>query len=183
MNIFKKQGVAVLLTIVMVAAAVGIGRAKAPVNPVPGPGASDIGHQPIAPDNAAPDTQTVYDEAGVLSRSVENQIEDINSSLLNNYGVMVAVVTVNENSDNLGQFALDYAEEIGLGEYDFIVVLDISGDNYWLVQGAGLVTMFTDQNCSDYAYDYLEADFADGDYGDAALRLTRALADWYADNY
>ena len=66
---------------------------------------------------------------------------------------------------------------------DFIVVLDISGDNYWLVQGAGLVTMFTDQNCSDYAYDYLEADFADGDYGDAALRLTRALADWYADNY
>ena len=51
------------------------------------------------------------------------------------------------------------------------------------MQGAGLVTMFTDQNCSDYAYDYLEADFADGDYGDAALRLTRALADWYADNY
>ena len=182
MNIFKKQGVAVLLTIVMVAAAVGIGRAKAPVSPAPEPGASDIG-RPIAPDNAAPETQTVYDEAGVLSRSVENQIEDVNSSLLNSYGVMVAVVTVNENSDSLGQFALDYAEKIGLGEYDFIVVLDISGDNYWLVQGAGLVDMFSDQDCSDYAYEYLEADFADGDYGDAALRLTQALADWYADNY
>lgn len=182
MNIFKKQGVAVLLTAVMVAAAVGIGRAKAPVSPVPGPGTSDIG-QPITPGNTAPDVQTVYDEAGVLSRSVENQIEDINSSLLNSYGVMVAVVTVNEDADDLGQFALDYAEEIGLGEYDFIVVLDISGDNYWLVQGAGLVTMFTDQNCSDYAYEYMETDFADGDYGDAALRLTQALADWYANNY
>ena len=182
MSILKKQGVAVLLTIVMVAAAVIIGRAKVSSDSVPEPDSSNIS-QSVTQDNAARDVQTVYDEAGVLSRSVESQIEDINSSLLNSCGVMVAVVTVNENSDNLGQFALDYAENIGLGEYDFIVVLDISGDNYWLVQGAGLETMFTDQDCSDYAYDYLEADFADGDYGDAALRLTQALADWYADNY
>ena len=59
------------------------------------------------------------------------------------------------------------------------VVLDISGENYWLVQGAGLVGQFTDQDCSDYAWDYMEADFAAGDYDGAVLSLVDALCQWY----
>jgi hypothetical protein len=79
----------------------------------------------------------------------------------------------------LGSYAIQYADSIGLGENDFIVVLDISGDNYWLVQGSALVNRFTDDDCSTYAYSYMEQDFARGDYDSAVLSLTQALAQWY----
>ena len=74
------------------------------------------------------------------------------------------------------------AEEMGLGGYDMIVALDISGDNYWLIQGNDLRRDFTDSDCSDYAYEYMEYDFARGMYGDALLDLTEALEIWYG-NY
>jgi len=63
------------------------------------------------------------------------------------------------------------------------VVLDIKGDNYWLVQGAGLQNLFTDDDCGDYAWNYMETDFARGDYGEALLSLVDALSDWYEDHY
>ena len=37
----------------------------------------------------------------------------------------------------------------------------------------------TNEDCTDYAYEYLEYDFARGMYGDAALELTQALERWY----
>ena len=78
---------------------------------------------------------------------------------------------------------MDYAQDIGLGSHDFIVVLDISGENYWLVQGSGLVGLFSDDDCQAYAWDYMEESFAQGDYDTALLNLTQALADWYTDHY
>lgn len=184
MNILKKQGVAWAAAIVMIVAAVGIGKAKAPAMPSPwGPGSNIVEVLPPDEDIVPVERVSVYDEANVISADGERKIEALNEDLTSRFGGMVAVVTVNENSGDLGQFALDYAERIGLGAYDFIVVLDISGDNYWLVQGAGLVNDFTDQDCSDYAWDYMESDFALGDYEDAVLNLVNGLADWYYDNW
>ena len=78
---------------------------------------------------------------------------------------------------------MDYAETIGLGSYDFIVVLDIAGENYWLTQGSGLVELFSDDDCQAYAWNYMEDAFARGDYDSALLDLTQQLANWYADHY
>lgn len=174
-NVFKKQGVAWCLTALMIVAAIGIGYGKALASnvsvPVPEPGLVQ-----------GPGTFPSYvrDDAGVLSDAAERELYERNLRLYGDYGVVIAVVTCNYSRDDLYNYALKRAEGMNLGGYDFIVVLDISGDNYWLVQGADLVNDFTDEDCSNYAWDYMEAEFAAGDYDSAVLSLTKALEDWYS---
>lgn len=176
-NVFKKQGVAWLLTIVMVCVAIGIGYAKAPVNtPVPSP---DYPSEAVSPSSSG---SYVWDNAQVLSSKTVRQLDQCNQRLWERYSVSIGVVTCNYGRDDLGNYALQCAEDMGLGGYDMIVVLDIQGDNYWLLQGNDLRRDFTDNDCSDYAYEYLEYHFARGMYGDAALELTEALESWYG-NY
>lgn len=170
-NVFKKQGVAWVLTIVMVCVAVGIGYAKAPVNnPAPEP------ELPGAPNDAA---SFVWDDADVLSSETVRALDQRNERLWKQHGVSIGVVTCNYGRDDLDQYAMKRAEEMGLGGFDMIVALDISGDNYWLIQGIDIRRDFTDQDCSDYAYEYMEYDFARGFYGDGLLSLTEALESWY----
>ena len=176
-GVFKKQGVAWGLTALMVVAAIGIGYAKAPFNnpaPVPEP------NRPAVPDAA---TGYVWDDAQVLSRDTVEKLNERNESLWEHYSVSIGVVTCNYGGDDLGGYALECAEQMGLGGYDFIVALDISGQNYWLIQGSDLRRDFTDRDCSDYAYEYMERDFARGDYDGAVLELTQALEDWYDGYY
>ena len=180
MNILKKQGVAWVITIVMIVAAIGIGRAKAPAAQYP------VTQEPVVvqPDSADQvDSFYVYDEAGVLSQRTEEKLTQRNLGLYQDLDVLIAVVTTNYGRDDLYNYALDYGDSVGLGSMDFIVVLDISGENYWLVQGAGLVDRFTDDDCGDYAWDYMESYFAAGDYDGAVLTLTEALENWYRVNY
>ena len=175
MNILKKQSVAWVITAVMVVAAIVIGLTKAPAASTPeGPGGSYS-------DGA--DSWYVYDDADVLSASTERTLRERNRQLYESMDVVVACVTTDYGRDDLYDFAMDYAERIGLGQYDFIVVLDISGENYWLIQGSGLVELFTDDDCSAYAWQYMEQPFARGNWASALLNLTDALADWYADHY
>lgn len=175
MNILKKQSVAWVITILMILFAIGFGLAKTPASPGPeGPGGSY---------SDGSDSWYVYDDAGVLSASTERTLRERNRQLYESMDVVVACVTTDYGRDDLYGFAMDYAETIGLGQYDFIVVLDISGENYWLIQGSGLVELFSDDDCSAYAWQYMEQPFARGDWASALLNLTDALADWYADHY
>lgn len=178
-GVLKKQGVAWVLTALMIVAAIGIGYAKAPAGgPIP-----DVPQStpPISsiPPGYNPATLYVRDDANVLSTSTENELAGRIAGLFNRYGVAIGVVTCNYGMDDLYDYALKRAEEMDLGGYDFIVVLDIRGDNYWLLQGADLVDDFTDDDCADYAWDYMEQAFAGGDYDGAVLKLTKALEDWY----
>lgn len=180
MSILKKQGVAWIITIVMIAAAVGIGQAKA------SPTTVGVEHSTVPIYSAAPIDNSlgyIYDDAGVLSDSTVEELICRNEDLLYDLDVVIAVVTCNYGRSDLGSYAINYADDIGLGGNDMIVVLDISGDNYWLVQGANLVSDFTDDDCTDYAWAYMETYFARGDYDSAVLSLTEALSDWYYDHY
>ena len=175
----KKQGAAWAITGVMILCAIGIGYAKAPINnPVP-----DVPQStpPVARETIPPASSQSYvrDDAGVLARDTVASLDALNDKLWEHYQVSIGVVTCNYGRDDLGDYALKRAEEMGLGGYDFIVALDIRGDNYWLVQGADLMDDFTDGDCSDYAYDYMEDAFAAGDYDRAVLDLTQALEAWY----
>ena len=178
-NVFKNQAVAWLTTIVMVCVAIGVGYAKAPVNnPVPEPMPSPAPTIPPISDNSC-----VWDNAQVLSSRTVRELDSRNDRLWSRYSATVGVVTCNYGGDDLYDYALQCAGDMGLGGYDFIVALDISGDNYWLLQGNDLRRDFTDQDCSDYAYDYMEDYFARGMYDDALLDLTEALEVWYGDYY
>lgn len=177
-SVFKKQGVAWGLTALMVVAAVGIGYAKAPFNnPTPEP---DYPATTIPP---AASGSFVRDDANVLSAKTERDLAERNDRLWQRHNVTVAVVTCNYGRDDLGDYAYRQAVEMGLGGYDMIVALDISGDNYWLVQGDDIRRDFTDDDCSEYAYDYMEDYFVRGMYDDAVLELTAALEDWYGSYY
>lgn len=180
-NIFRKQPVAWVITALMILCAIGIGRAKAPVNNVSAP-EPDYAVPATVPPDMTP-VSYVRDDAGVLSSRTEQALSDRNTRLLDKYNVLVGVVTCNYGGDDLGGYAIQRAEEMGLGGCDFIVALDISGENYWLVQGSELVRDFTDDDCSDYACDYMEDYFARGMYDDAVLALTEALEAWYGNYY
>ena len=160
-GVFKKQGVAWGLTVLMIFAAIGIGYARAPANsPRPEPGlVQGPGSMP----------SYVRDDAGVLSAETVRE----------RYSVSIGVVTTGSAQRDLYQYAMKASEEMGLGGYDMIVVMDIGGDNYWLLQGNDISRDLTNEDCTDYAYEYLEYDFARGMYGDAALELTQALERWY----
>ena len=184
MSIFRKQGFAWAAAIVMIVAAVAIGRGGAGATPTPGrpePVPTSSVEQPTR-DVSSVSYYYIRDDAGVLSQSTLDTVNDRNARLKSDMDVGIGVVTSNSGGD-LYAVALDYAEDMGLGSYDFIVVLDISGKNYWLVQGADLVSYFSDDDCSDYAVKYMEWDFAKGNYDNAVLSLTKALSQWYYDNY
>ncbi len=175
-GVFKKQGVAWGLTLLMVFAAIGIGYAKAPANgPTPEPPSQTI--PPAWSDSY------VWDNARVLSDKTVRELDRRNQRLWDRCQVSIGVVTCNYGRDDLGDYALQAAGDMGLGGYDMIVALDISGDNYWLVQGNDIRRDFTDNDCSDYAYEYMERDFARGDYDGAVLSLTEALEAWYGTYY
>ena len=171
-NLLKNTAVAWLITAAMVLAAVWIGQHKAATSP-------NGGAPHATPPLSAAQQWYVYDDAQVLSDREAELLREKNQLLDRQYDGVVACVTTNYGREDLYRFAMDYAEEIGLGQRDFIVVLDIAGDNYWLVQGSGLVGQFTDEDCEDYAWTYLEDDFAQGEYGSALLRLLDALDGWY----
>ena len=170
MNPLKRTGVAVLLTVVMIVAAVVIGLARRP------------GHNLPAAESGA-STWYVSDQAGVLSSSVIRQLQENNRTLDSSMGVVIGCITCNYGKNDLYNYAMDQAEKMGLGANDFVVVLDISGENYWLIQGSGLVDLFTDDDCTAYAWEYMEQPFAQGDYSQALLSLSDALTQWYESHY
>lgn len=174
-NIFKTQAGAWLFTIVMVTAAIDIGYAKSPLAGTQEP-------RPDVPNAPASADSYVWDDANVLSGQTERELDERNERLWNTYSVTIGVVTC-DNERDLGDYALACAEKMGLGGYDFLVALDIAGENYWLVQGDDIRRVFTDDDCSDYAYDCMEKHFAAGDYDNAVLSLTDALERWYGDYF
>ncbi len=174
-SVFKKQGVAWGLTVLMIFAAIGIGYARGPMAGTPEP-------RPETPNAPASAQSYVWDNARVLSDQDVRALDQRNQRLWDRYSVSIGVVTCNYGGDDLYDYAMQCAEDMELGGYDMIVALDITGDNYWLLQGNDIRRDFTDRDCSDYAYEYLEYDFARGMYGNAALDLTEALESWY-ENY
>ena len=173
-NIFKTQAGAWLFTIVMVTAAIDIGYAKSPLAGTQEP-------RPDVPNAPASADSYVWDDANVLSGQTERVLNERNGRLWQRHSAAIGVVTCNYGRDNLGDYARQRAEDMGLGGYDMIVVLDISGDNYWLLLGDDLDTSGPGGDCSGYAYEYMERWFAKGDYDNAVLDLTEALERWYGD--
>lgn len=167
MKLLKNRGIAVLITVIVIVVMSAAGIAKAP--------------------EELPDVQTgqwVYDGADVLSAAQEEYLTQVNSQLIADHGVAVAVATMPRvKGMELMDFCLDLGEKWGLNGNSFILVLDIGGDNYWLVQGSGLLDLFTDDMAGQYAWQYLENDFAAKSYGDGVLKLVDALHAWYDGTY
>ena len=163
-SVFKKQGVAWGLTALMIVAAIGIGNIKA------------LASSQIPEESAQP---YVRDDAGVLSYNTLTLLTQRNQRLYDKYGVVIGVVTCNYGRNDLYDYALKRAEELDLRDYDMLVVLDIKGKTYGMIQGAALVDDFTDEDCDQYAWDYMGDAFDGADYDRAVRDISEMLELWY----
>lgn len=177
-NIFKTQAVAWMITCVMVVCAVGIGLGRVYANP-----SNEPAPEPGLQQGPGAMPSYVWDNARVLSNRTVRELDERNLRLYERHGAVVGVVTCNYNRDDLYDYTVKQFEAMGLGGGDMLVVLDISGENYGLYAGSSVSRRFSDQDCSDYAYDYMEDFFVREMYDDAVLGLTEALEVWYGENY
>ena len=180
-SVFKKQGVAWAITAAMIVIAIVIGLVKYPGRgPTPdgAPPSIPPASETVPPDYSSADTY-IQDDANVLSASTETVLANRNAGLINRYGVAIGVVTCNYGRDDLYDYTIQRAEDMGLSDYDFVVVLDIRGGVYGMIQGMALVNDFTDDDCARYARDYMERYFAAGDYDSAVRDITEMLELWY----
>ena len=166
MKLLKNRGVAVVVTLAVIAAISFWGIHKAPAQ--------------LPPVQTG---QWVYDGADVFSPEEEQTLEQGNAQLLSSHGAVVAVASVPDVKGwDLWDFCLELADQWGLSGCDMILVLDIGGDDYWLVQGYDLVERFSDDMATQYTRQFLENDFAAKNYGAGAVTLFEALRAWYDDS-
>ena len=166
MKLLKNRKVAVIITAIVVVLMSVWGISKAPAR-IP----------------AVQTGQWVYDGANVFSAEVEQHLTQGNRELLEEHGAVIAVASVpNVKGWELLDFSIDLADTWGLSGSDFILVMDIEGDNYWLVQGFDLMEVFPDELAGQYVRQFLENDFADKNYGEGAVKLFDALRAWYGNS-
>ena len=140
-------------------------------------------HLPAPPENGY-----VLDVAGVLGSETVERILKENETLRAATGASVTVVTVDVlGGKEVSEYANRLYEDWGLGDTEekngLLVLLAVEDKTYWLIQGAGLRDDLTDDALRDYAWNYLERDFSEGNYDAGTRKLCDALFAWYKDYY
>lgn len=180
MKFFQKRSVALVLTILMVAAAVGIGWVKGQpgaVSPQPEPGTAglDTGL------SLGSYEKWIWDEAGVLSDAYEETICLYNANWDLRYGSIIAVAMVSGVSGNIEDYAYDLGTDIELGSADCILVVDTKNRDAYLAAGPDYP--LTDNQISSYMNSVLYQPVMDGNFGDGTKKLFAQINDYYVDHY
>ena len=177
MKILQKTGVAVVLTAVMIAAAVGIGRWRgAQAEAVPPP-SSDLD---VTLDTGAY-ANWISDGADVLTPAQEEQIALYNANWVERYDSLIAVATVPSLSENIADYAYDLGTEIQLASADGILVVNAGNGDCYLAVGPDYP--MTDQQVSSCLDRYLYEDAMAGNFGTGVLKLLDGINQFYVDNY
>ena len=119
MKALKKPAVAVVLTILMIALAVGIGYARRPTAQLPAGLDSTL--------STAQYTKWMSDEAGVLSASTEETLALFNANWDQRYHSLVAIQTVDTVSGSLEDYAFDLTKLAGFEENTGKIYVRFSG--------------------------------------------------------
>ena len=181
MKVFHNRAVAAVLMVLAIAASVAIGQAKKP----------DLS---VEPSTKVVGSYTyTYDEAGVLSDKTMEHIDAMNASLFAQTGAQIMVKTVNStNGQDILEYAIDLGNQYGVGDAErnngvvMVLALDnisasgLQGD-YGVVVGDGLTDY--GNTFSSLQYQYLEDDFAAGNYDAGVKKTVDAFFDWFADYY
>ena len=188
MNILRKRWVAVLLAVVMVAAAVAVGRWKS--GPVRAPHSTSAELDTTLPTEAY--ETWVRDDSQVLSQETLKWVCTYNANWDTRYGSIVALATVDRVEDgDLASYTYDLSAEIGLGENDALLVLAIEPRDAYLGVGDRFAEMLGRVYSTDdlggavgllldgYLYEDLQA----RDYDNGILALYAGLNEVYGLTY
>ena len=180
MKALKQTWVAVLIAVLLIGAAVGIGQLRRPQTQISG-GKTDLD----TTLDTAYLSKYLSDGADVFTASEEKSILLYDANWDERYNSIIAVVTLTQSSDtSLYDTALDWANRWELGAGDAILVLETGGaGDYYLLTGDDFYSMMPDDVVNRYLSQYLENDFAAKKYGKGVLNLFSGINELYYDTF
>lgn len=175
MKFLQKTWAAWLLTAVMIVAAIGIGQTKGEQRkPEPLPSGSAALDESLSTSGY---DKLIWDDADLLSSSIEKQINLYNANWDYRYNSVVAIVTTGSTGD-LEEFAWLQGSDMGLGEGDAILAISARDEDWFVAPGDDFSTILTNRVVSD-----LE-DILSGKLNDkTVLAFYEALNQVYLDNF
>ena len=128
----------------------------------------------------------VNDDANVLETDTEGMIVFCNDLLYADCGAQfVVVVAESIGNEDIGDYAYDLFNEWGIGDSKknngFLMLLAIGEENYYFLPGSGLDTEMSWGKIGGIVDDYLEPDFAAGNYDEGVDKVFRQLFPVLAD--
>ena len=139
MKLFQKTSVAVALTVVMIAAAIGIGQVRGSSAPAV-PQAAGLDKSLSTSSYAT----WISDEAEVLSEQEEQQICLYNANWDYRYNSLIAVLMVDSlDGQDIESYAYDQGTQIGLGQGDALLVAAVDDELYYVATGNDFSTILT----------------------------------------
>ena len=133
MKFFAKKGVAILLTVLMVAASILIAVGAAP-------------EKASAAGNTAQSSSWVADQAGLLSQAAVRRRNKTNEKLNEAYGGVLAFVAQESlNGADIEDYAFEMGDTLGLGTCDLILVIETSSTDWYVAAGEQAQLYLTDE--------------------------------------
>lgn len=130
----------------------------------------------------------VADYADVLETDTESHIVQVNDQLYSACGAQICVVAVDFiGSAEIEDYAMTLANEWGIGSAEkdngLLLLLVTGAQDYYATQGRGLESYLSSGQLSDILYEYLEPDFATGDYDAGVRKVFDRLAELVGSYY
>ena len=199
MKFFQKPGVAVVFTIVMIAAALFIGLSPVLKSDKPAETAQTAVPEQTISQTAVPEqtiSQTpaeeqtsntagdetisdkyIRDDAGLFTRSGESAIQDYNKKIYSRTGSRIAILTTDgTGGKTLESYTNSAFDSMGLSEYDMLFAIDTSTEQWYVTTGS-YVADYTDSKLESIFQNGFAA-ILDGDADDAASDLYKDLYSW-----
>lgn len=179
MKLFQKTSVAVALTIIMIAAAIGIGQWRAQsADPVEETAQSTGLDSSLSTSAYA---KWIDDQADVLTDQQEEQIALFNANWVKRYDSLIAVATRTSIDGSIDDYAYDLGVQIELAAADGILVINAGTGDCYLAVGPDYP--MTDSQVSSYMDQYLYEDAMAGQFGDGVVKLFTGINEFYVDQY
>lgn len=122
----------------------------------------------------------VSDNAGVLKQVTKDYLNQSSNRYSATTGSGIYVVTVkNTGGQSLQDYTYMKFNSVGAGPKDVMLVLDIGGDDYHVLQGKNVDQVLTNNVIKNILNEYLEPSFAKKDYAGGTTATANALYNFF----
>ena len=179
-DFFKRKGVAVTITLIVVAIAVIIGFTSAPKQGTPQTiSASNSSAESWAKKNYEQYEAFIDDAAGLFSDSALETFEKYDAQLDYGYGSIIGLATVNGlNGVSMDDAAISCSEKLQLGDSDMLLLIDQDSRQWYLAYGDDMAD-YVDNDLSILFRQNLDSGLFSGSAEKCVKNLFSDLLGWY----